>query len=147
MGLFLAAVVSCAVASSGCEWPPEPTPDPVPTVSQFTVDYHRSGGLKAETIGLQIKPGRHATARARGATVQFRVAAKKIRRLRASLDDAMFGTHAPPGDEPGTCADCYDYTIRYRGSIAVFDQANQPRAFDPAVEQLEALVRSHLPFH
>ncbi len=147
MSLLIAAVVSCVVASSGCEWPPEPTPDPVPTVAQFTVDYHRSGGLKAETIGLQIEPGRHATARARGATVHFRVAAKKIRRLRTALEDANWGTPAPPGSESGTCADCYRYSIHYRGLTAVFDQSIQTHRFDPAVDLLEALIDSHLPLH
>ncbi len=147
MGLFLAALISCAVASPGCEFPPETTPDPVPTVSQFTVDYHRSGGLKAETIWLQVEPGRHATLRARGSTVRFRVATKKIRRLRTALEDAHWGTPGPPGSGPGACADCYQYTIRYRGLIAVFDQSIQTHRFDHAVEQLEALVQSHLPFH
>jgi hypothetical protein len=147
MGLILAAIISCAVASPGCEFPVEPTPDPVPAVSQFAVSYTRSGGLKAESTGLQIEPGRHATLRARGAIVRFRVATKKVRRLRAALEDANWGAPGPPESSPGTCADCYQYTIRYRGLIAVFDQSIQTHRFDRAVEQLEALVQSHLPFH
>jgi len=148
MGLLLAATISCLVAYPGCESPAERAqPDPVPTVAQFRVDYSRTGGLRAEGLGLRIEPGRHATVRARGSTVRFRVAAKKIRRLRAALEGSNWGAPTPPDDGPGTCADCYRYSIAYRGLVLVFDQSIQTRRFDPAIEQLEALIDSHLPFH
>jgi hypothetical protein len=144
--LALVATIACLVASPGCE-PVERSLKPVPTVSQFTVRYTRSGGLKAESIKLQIEPGRHATLRARGSTERFRVAAKKIRRLRNALESANWGAPGPPESGSGTCADCYRYTIAYRGLTIVFDQSIQTHRFDPALEELEALVRSHLPFH
>jgi hypothetical protein len=140
-------MISCAVAYPGCEWPPEPKPDPVPTVSQFAVDYHRSGGLKAELLGLQIEPGRRAILEARGETTRFRVAPKEIRSLRSGLEKANWKTIAKPASGSATCADCYQYSIEYRGLTVSFDEAIQTRRFDPAIDRLEALIDSHLPFH
>jgi hypothetical protein len=148
MGLFLAAMISCLVAYPGCESPVERAqPDPVPTVSQFAVKYSRSGGLKAEFLSLQIEPGRHATLQDRGGTVHFLVAPKKIRRLRAALEDADWETIGSQASGSGTCADCYLYSIGYRGLTVSFDESIQTRRFDHAIEQLEALVDSHRPFH
>jgi hypothetical protein len=148
MGLLLAATISCLVAYPGCESPTERAqPDPVPTVAQFSISYHRSGGLKADPVSLRIAPGRQATAKRFGDTAHFRVGARRVRRLRGALERADFNSITAPEPNPGRCADCFYYDIAYRGNEVEFSQVDQPRGLGPVVEQLEALVRSHLPFH
>ena len=122
--------------------------EPPPTVSQFAISYERSGGLKADPRSLQIAPRRGATARGSGNTVRFRVGVRKIKRLRRALESANFeSVPVPVPHSLGTCADCFYYDIAYRGHEVEFSQVDQPRRLDPVVNQLEALIEAHLPFH
>jgi hypothetical protein len=147
MGVFLAAMVSCLVAYPGCESPAEQAqPDqPPPAIAQFAVSFERGGGLKADPRSLEIAPGRNATAKGLGRTVHFRVGVKPVRRLRKALEGAGFADIPDP--RPSNCADCFYYDIEYRGHEVEFSQLDQPRKLVGVVDQLEALIDSHLPFH
>jgi hypothetical protein len=121
--------------------------EPPPTIPQFAISYERSGGLAGDPRSLQIAPGRHATAEARGETARFRVGVKQVRRLRRALESANFTSISSPPPNPGSCADCFYYDIAYRGHEVEFSQVDQPRRLVPVVNQLEALIEAHLPFH
>ena len=148
MGLLLAATISCLVAYPGCEWPPEPTQaaQPAPSIAQFAVSFERSGGLKADPRSLEIAPGRQATARGLGKTVHFRVGVKPVRRLRKALEGAGFAGH------PGPEAEQLRRLLSTTTSGTAVTRSNSaswisPKAGSAVVDQLEALIDSHLPFH
>ena len=148
MGLFLAAMASCLVASAGCG--PEPPPEPTVPVAKFSVAYERSGGLAPMPQKLVITPGRHAVATARGAggrpqTARFRAAVGTVKRLRNGLSDPRFAAFG--GGGPGNCADCYFYAIDYREHSVSVPQSDVPVWLGRTIDRLEALVEAHLPFH
>jgi hypothetical protein len=144
----LAATISCLLAYPGCGTEPPPEP-PVP-VAKFSVIYERGGGLKPMPQRLVIRPGRHAiattaSATGRSRTVRFRVSVLTIKRLRAGLDDPRFDLLESSG--PGNCADCYVYSIDYRGHAVSVAQVDVPRWLSKTIERFGALAGSHRPFH
>jgi len=147
MTLFL-ATMACVVASFGCG-PVEPLPEPLVPVSKFSVRYERSGGLKVMPQKVVIKPGRHVVATTRNGvgvkTVRYRVPVPTVKRLRNGLSDPRFA--AFEGGPPGTCADCYVYTITYRGHMVTVDESTVPGWLRKTITRLEALAAPHLPFH
>jgi hypothetical protein len=98
---------------------------------------------------LVIRRGRQATATTRSAsgesqTVRFRVPAAKIRQLRAGLSNPQFALLE--SSEPGNCADCYLYSIDYRGHSVSVTQVDVPSWLSKTIGSLEALA-AHRPFH
>jgi hypothetical protein len=157
MGVFLAAMISCALAPPGCG-PIETPPHPTVPVSQFSVTYERGGGLKPIPRTLTIRPGRvgkvgevkpgfdKGRAAGIGATSTFKVPVKTIRGLRRALARADFVSLPNPGTDSG-CADCYAYEIRYLHHDLTFDDVTMPESLGPVVERLEAIADAHRPFH
>jgi hypothetical protein len=147
MGL-LATALACLAISPGCGGPAVEAP---PSVAQFALFYERSGGLKATPRRLVIRPGRNATAAvdtgADSRAVFFRVGVRRVRSLQAALERADFHAIGPPGPNPGVCADCFSYAIRYRGHEVAFSQVTVPKGLQPVVDQLESTIEDHLPFH
>jgi hypothetical protein len=149
MGL-LATGLACLAMAPGCGGPAVEAP---PTVAQFELSYERSGGLRADPRSLEIAPGRHATAKRRSSTsrsnspitAHFRIGVEQIKRLRNALERADFQAIADPG--PGVCADCFHYSIKYRGHEVTFSDVTVPQALRPVVDRIEAIVAHHLPFH
>jgi hypothetical protein len=145
---LLLATIACVVASSGCG-PTEPAPAPTVPVSQFAVSYERSGGLKVMPQKVVIRPGRHAVATTRNGvgvkTVRYRVPVRTVKQLRNGLSDPRFA--AFEGGAPSTCADCYVYTIAFRGHTVTVDQSTVPVWLQKTITRLEALAGPHLPFH
>ena len=119
--------------------------DQVQGADAVELGVRRGGGLKAGPRSLQIAPGRHAKAKGLGKTVGFRVGVKPVRRLRKALEGAGF--ESIPDPRPSNCADCFYYDIVYRGHEVEFSELDQPRKLVGVVDQLEALIDSHLPFH
>jgi hypothetical protein len=140
--------MACLAASFGCG-PVEPVPAPTPPISQFSVRYERSGGLKVMPQKVVIKPGRHAVATTRNGrgvkTVRYRVPVPTVKRLRNGLSDPRFA--AFEGGPPSNCADCYVYSITYRGHTVTVDQSEVPAWLQKTITRLEALAGPHLPFH
>jgi Emfourin len=149
MGL-LATALTCLAMAPGCGGPPVEAP---PSVAQFKLSYERSGGLRADPRSLEIAPGRHATAKRRKLpsrsdsliTARFRVSVEQVKRLRNALEQADFQAIADPG--PGTCADCFHYSIEYREHEVTFSDVTMPPELRPVVGRIEAIIVHHLPFH
>jgi hypothetical protein len=143
----LLAIAACLVASSACPvTPPEST---VP-VEQFTAVYERSGGLKATPQRLVVRPGRRVTATTTGAsgrprTARFRISVLKAKQLRNGLQSAHLDEIDPGA--PGSCADCYVYSLSFREDTVSLSQADVPVWLNRTIERFEALIEAHLPFH
>jgi hypothetical protein len=155
MGLIATTLACLAV---GC--PGSPAADPPPP-QPFAIHFEKSGGLKPMPQELTIRPGRHAEASMAGTsagkrTVRFRVSRKKVATLRRGLRRAhFFGLES---SLPGNCADCFLYTIEYRGHEVTIDESSLPAKLRDVVTKLETIVFvhvvmpsadevPHLPFH
>jgi hypothetical protein len=77
-------------------------------------------------------------------TVRFRVSVSKINQLRAGLSDPRFALLESSG--PGNCADCYSYSIAYRGHSVTISQVDVPGWLSGTIGRLEALAL-HRPLH
>ena len=142
MGLLATALACLAV---GCPGPPAAeAPPPQP----FAIHFEKSGGLKPKPQELTIGPGRHArAAMATGTpagvrTVRFRVSRKQVARLRRGLRQAHFSELE--SSLPGKCADCYLYTIEYRGHEVTIDESALPERLHDVVRKLETIVFTHV---
>ncbi|MET0559011.1 MAG: hypothetical protein ABW065_10120 [Solirubrobacterales bacterium] len=145
MGALL-ATLACIVGVGTCGEPPATTALPV---ERFAISYERSGGLAAMPENLTVRPGRRASVtivrRGRAANVGFRLSVKQIKRLRAAAETARVG--GLPTPEPGNCADCFVYSVTYRGESASVAEVDVPRRMQPLIDRAEALIAAHRPFH
>jgi hypothetical protein len=144
MGL-IATALACLAMTPGCGGPPVvETPSPT---ARFAIHFEKSGGLKAMPEELTIRPGRHAVATivdtvAGRRTVHFQVSAKKVATLKRGLRRARFSTLK--SSLPGNCADCFLYTIEYRGHEVTIDQTALSDALRDVVTKLETIVFTHV---
>jgi hypothetical protein len=125
-----------------------------PSVAAFALSYERSGGFAPAPRSLRIEPGRRAIVKRRGRSGEpsivakrFRIGVEQVRRLQAALERAGFLEIVSP--EPGAdrCADCFLYSIEYRGHEVLFNDATKPKALGPVVARIEGVIAHHLPFH
>jgi hypothetical protein len=143
------ATVACVFAMGGsCE--PEPPPRAPLPVAKFAFSYDRSGGLAPMPQRLVVRPGRKATAVAVGPDrkshrVEFRLSVAATEQLRDAAEAANLAKIG--AEAPGTCADCFVYTVAYRGDSVSIDQASLPPGLSKLVSRSEALIAAHLPFH
>jgi hypothetical protein len=148
MGL-LATALMCAALGAGCGSPPA-VPAAARPASHFAIAFERSGGLKARTETLVVRPGLHARATGpkgnRQASARFRMKVRSAEELRRQLARAHFA-HIESTEYPGTCADCYVYSIDYRGHTVVFFDSKAPPGLGEVVDELEAEVIAHLYRH
>jgi hypothetical protein len=143
---FATAIACLAAVATGCDGPSVLQSPDAPAA--FAISYKRSGGLEATPRKLTIKPGRHAVVSAgapngtHNRAVRFQVTAKRIRSLRRGLARAHFA--AIESTTPsGSCADCYLYSIRYRGHEVVLLQTDVPARLHRVIDQLEAVIAAH----
>jgi hypothetical protein len=146
MGALL-ATLACVVGMGGCGEPPA---TPTLPVERFAISYERSGGLAAMPEKLTIRPGREATVtatdgRGKPRSGAFRIGVKQLKKLRAAAETARIGEIAP--SPPSNCADCYVYSVTYRGARASVSEVDVPRRMQPLIDRAEALIAAHLPFH
>jgi hypothetical protein len=140
---LLAATIACLVAlATGAA---AVAAAPAPTYA-FTLLYERSGGFAPSTDRLEVAPGRSAVAESSGTRagnrrVQFRISNRRIRALERSLRRAHFGSLENPG--PSGCADCFVYSIFYRGHQLELDESQMPRQLGAAVAEIEAIISAH----
>jgi hypothetical protein len=144
----LAAVIACLVAYPGCG--AEARPVPVVPTEKVALTYERSGGLAATPQKLVIRPGRQAAATGTNAagkkkTVHFRLSAPKTNQLRNKLLDRRFAL-LEDSVAPGNCADCYLYSIKFRGHSVSISQVDVPAWLAKTIGHLEALA-AHRPLH
>lgn len=152
---LIATTLACLAV--GCPGPPAADAPPQP----FAIHFEKNGGLKPVPQELTIRPGRHAVASMAGTgagtrTVRFRVSRKKVATLARGLRRARFSSLK--SSLPGNCADCFLYTIEYRGHEVTIDESSLPAALRDVVTKLETIVFvhvvmpspdevPHLPFH
>jgi hypothetical protein len=142
MGLIATALVCLAAGCAGPRAAEAPPPPP------FAIHFEKSGGLKPMPQELTIGPERHAkatmaTGTAAGVrTVRFRVSRKQVARLRRGLRLAHFSELA--SSSPESCADCYLYTIEYRGHEVRADESALPDRLHDVVRKLETIVFTHV---
>jgi hypothetical protein len=141
MGLLATALACLAV---GCPGPPAAD---APPRQPFAIHFEKSGGLKPMPQELTIRPGRHAVATmavtAVGSrTVHFRVSSKKVAALRRGLRRAHFSSLE--SSFPGNCADCFLYTIEYRGNEVTIDESSMPARLRDVVTKLETMIFVHV---
>jgi hypothetical protein len=146
MGL-IAAALSCAVLLGPC---PTAAERPALPVERFAISYERSGGFAPLPRKLTVRPGGQATVAAvhadgRREKVEFRLAPAQIKGLRAKAEAARIGEVEPA--VPGSCADCFVYTVAYRGERASVSQVDLSAPMLRLVTRLEALIAAHLPRH
>ena len=146
---LLATALTCLAITPGCGGPA--VTETPPPVAKFAISYERSGGLKSMPQRLTVRPGRRATATINVGSgshaTSFVVGVKRIRALQTALERADFGAIATPGTNPGVCADCFFYAIRYRGHEVSFSQVEVPKGLAGIVGQFEKMISAHLPFH
>jgi hypothetical protein len=143
MGL-LATALTCLAMAPGCGGPP---PADAPAPAPFAIHFEKNGGLKPAPEELTIRPDRHAVASLTVAqlgnrTVHFRVSKKKVATLRRGLRRAHFLTLS--SSPPGNCADCFLYTIQYRGHEVTIDESTLPADLRDVVTKLETIVFVHV---
>jgi hypothetical protein len=139
MGIFATAMACLAIGCPGSPAEPDPTPPP----RAFAIHFEKSGGLRPVPMELTIRPGRHAVAsiagtRAGERTVRFRISRKKVASLTLGLRRARF--FKLQSTFPGNCADCFIYSIAYRGHELTIDQSTMPKRLGEVVDELESLV-------
>jgi len=142
MGLLATAMACLALGCPGSPAEPDPLPPPQP----FAIDFEKSGGLRPVPMSLKVRPGRHAVARMGGAggderVVRFRLSRKKVASIKSGLRRAHFFRLESP--LPGNCADCFVYSIAYRGHELTIDQSAMPRKLGDLVVVLESIVFEH----
>jgi hypothetical protein len=149
---LLATALICTALSGGCGGPAAvPVPHPVPRpASRFAIAFRRGGGLKASVETLVVRAGLRARATApkgrREASKRFRMDAGTAEELRRELARAHFaGLRGSPIS--GSCADCYLYSITYRGHRVRFPESETPDGLGEVVDQLEGEVIAHMYRH
>jgi hypothetical protein len=149
---LLATALVCTALSTGCGGPPAvPVAHAAPRpASHFAIAFERSGGLKASVETLVVRPGLRAYATApkgdREASKHFKMDAGVAEELRRELAKAHF-SQLESTMGPGTCADCYAYSITYRGHTVLFLDSKVPAGLMEVVDGLEEEVIEHLYRH
>jgi hypothetical protein len=149
---LLATALICTAISTGCGGPPvAPVAHAAPRpASHFAIAFERSGGLKARVETLVVRPGLRAYATApkgdREGSKHFKMDAGTAEELRRELAKARF-THLKSTADPGTCADCYTYSITYHGHTVLFFDSKVPPGLSEVVDGLEEEVIEHLYRH
>jgi hypothetical protein len=146
---LLATALICTAIGAGCGGPPA-VPIPPRPASHFAISFERSGGLKARVETLVVRPGLRAYATGpkgnREASAHFRMNARTAEELRRELAKADFA-HIESTASPSTCADCYVYSIAYRGHEVLFVDSRTPPGLMEVVDKLEGEVIAHLYRH
>jgi hypothetical protein len=141
MALLATALACLAVGCPGSPAADAPAPQP------FAIHFEKNGGLKPMPEELTIRPDRRAVASLAVApvgnrTVRFRVSKKKVATLRRGLRQARFSTLE--SSPPGNCADCFLYTIEYRGHGVTIDESSLSAELRNVVTKLETIVFVHV---
>jgi hypothetical protein len=142
----LAATIACLAVALIVGGAPAAAGRGVTSPADFAISYERNGGLSGESASLVVHPGRHAVARTHGGragarTVRFRIAPARVRELERDLREAHFFRLG--SRDPGTCADCFVYSIGYRGhQIFRVENSLTPQLAKVTLD-LEALISAN----
>lgn len=136
-----AALAGCGNATADPEHGPAPRP-----ASPSPIDYAKTGGIAGVSERLHIgRTGRAMVSEQTGvdsAASRFQVGAKRLSSLRAALAKSGFAGIGAP--QPTGCADCFIYTVAWRGHSVTRDESDVPSRLAPVLRQLGAIVDAHL---
>ena len=104
---------------------------PAAASAKTLVSFEQSGGIAGVNISVAVSTIGHVTGDVSGHDRSHRLRASTLRRLRGLLAGARWD-RANPGQS--TCADCFEYVVRYRGHRARYD--------DSQSKQVPASVRA-----
>lgn len=113
-----------------------------PAVGRSTlVTFHRSGGLAGVDDRVTVKSDRHFVVRSRGSSARHgRLSAAAMDKLRHALSKAQLDRPVSQGQ--GGCADCFIYTITYKGHRVELSEDRVPARMRPAIDRLSRLIGS-----
>jgi hypothetical protein len=129
----LLGAAALAVAS-----PATPAGAGAATVTTFA-NFHQTGGFVGVDVHLVVRTNGTLVVTHRGEpSVRGKLRPATFRRLRTALDAAHLERRLPPSQNG--CADCFVYSIGYRGHHAAFDDATFPARMRAAVTQLRRIA-------
>ena len=144
------AIAACLTAASPCG-PSGAPAAPVP-LDRFTATYERSGGLLPEPRKVVIrhrkallKKSERVVAGVGTSSTTVKLSDRKLKQFRAAISQPRFAAYESPF--PGNCADCFIYTVAYRGEKVSVEEVDVPTRMRPLIDRAEALIAAHLPFH
>ena len=109
-----------------------------PAAAQPLVTLRQTGGFAGVDETLVVKQSRAASFTERGRTDRFKVPKKRMRRLRAGLDDWAALRSAYPADRP--VADGFQYAVTHAGhTVRTEDGADKPRKLERVLALLHRI--------
>jgi hypothetical protein len=114
---------------------------PAAASAKTLVSFTQSGGLAGISDSVTVTTTGHVVVDGHGVDRSHRLRASTLHHLRELLADARWD-RANPGSS--SCADCFEYVVRYRGHRARYDdsQARQvPRSVRAVVAELQPISR------
>jgi hypothetical protein len=97
---------------------------PAAASAKTLVSFEQSGGLAGVHVTVTVSTTGYVTGDFTGHDRSHRLKASSLRRLRTLLSDARWD-RANPGRS--SCADCFEYVVRYRGHRARYDESQARR--------------------
>ncbi|WP_354700311.1 hypothetical protein DSM112329_00579 [Paraconexibacter sp. AEG42_29] len=108
--------------------------------SQVVVRFDKGGGFAGVDVRTRIRGDRRVTVTERGrATRRHTLKAATLTALRKTLDAAELGEKLP--GPQGGCADCFVYSITYKGRRVTFDEAAVPGRLKKPLAELSRIAR------
>jgi hypothetical protein len=104
---------------------------PAAASAKTLVSFEQSGGIAGVNVTVAISTTGHVTGDFSGHDRSHRLRVATLRHLRKLLSDARWD-RANPGQS--SCADCFEYVVRYHGHRARYD--------DSQVKRVPASVRA-----
>lgn len=134
-----AAVGVLAGTTATSDSPDETSSKPPASAAGVVVRFVQTGGIAGIDVRLVVREDRRATVTARGAaTRRHQLRAATLTGLRRTLDAAELDRPSEP--TRSGCADCFEYTITYRGQRVSFDQVSVPPRMRVALRELRRIA-------
>ena len=114
---------------------------PASAGAKTLVSFTQSGGIAGINDTVSVTTTGHVVVDGHGADRSHRLRAATLRELRKMLSEARWD-RASPG--PSSCADCFEYVVRYHGRRAKYDDSQAkkvPRSIREVVAELQRIKR------
>ena len=114
---------------------------PAAASAKTLVTFQQSGGIAGVNVAVAVSTTGHVTGDVSGHDRSHPLRASTLRRLRGLLADARWD-RASPGQS--TCADCFEYVVRYRDHRARYDDSQSrqvPASVRAVVAELARIRR------
>jgi hypothetical protein len=114
---------------------------PASASAKTLVSFKQSGGIAGIESGVTVTTTGYVVTDGHGADRSHRLRASTLRELRTMLSEARWD-RANPG--ASSCADCFEYVVRYHGHRARYDDSQAkrvPRSIRAVVAELQRIGR------